>query len=992
MNPKLRNLFLHGSGKAKPPARTQHWYRIANEGDTISNVTGNIRFGTGRMWSPVQNVTNATIVATSANFGSTYNPNLWKQLQCDSEEYSARHLKIMPLGDSITANDTTNSGWRLLMQQMPEWTALAKQPLDFVGNNSITYNNIANLDFDHNGYSGYRATDLNIPAGSGTGPGWPNSPPYYSDARDLDDWFVGTAANIVILHMGTNDLAAADSSVSNTSILNGYKAMLDRARVQNPSVHLFVSQIIGMGTQWPGGDARVQSLNAQIPGWAAANSTPQSPITVVDQYTGFDPATMTADGIHPNPTGGQQMATVFFNALQPYIKFSPLIHSYNTAKFSYWYSSYPFINISKLVDGGWWGNKQNGQPFTVDADAFPTNIDPGDWAITNPVFALDDNHGYFPPGDYEVTCVPPTAYVAVTNTSGQPGPYLTNIVPGYGRATFTALDAGTSGWSNFSLSLRFGNDTGGTIHLTNVVCCKVSERSLLDAGQITRPAWRAAYQGCNTIRFFDWEGLNAEIGDYYRWFSDIRNTESRHGYWAGGSMYLGPCPVVVMAKVALEVGAKAVHINLPIGDRYNRFKIDLTAGTVAMLAQTAMNNYDKPPPDGTGHGADDVAAPPTPHGLKENERVWIDGPLTNITTIHSQTIYYVHVVDALHFQLRLTSGGAIIVFTESNNGSGWSIPVNIATPATLNYPFIGSLDINPVADYYTPYAQAWKDAAPGLTYYVTSANEHWNYQVPQSWDPGLGSHIAAGLTNARGAAQGWLMLQCWKAFEAVFPAGQVIRMVENQSSYPQNSWSGFWDYVDPGFITAGQTVSQILAATLSRSRYSHAPYFYFDKVYQSATGDVIWPDSAWNAGYTDGMVPDSYYDSQIKPGMDFVQYQMQVSHDFAQSKVPGLQMCSYECGMCASFGFSQHSNHGYQFKFDVIEHFKNWLDGPGGAAMYSQMIQLFKNFGFTTMTHLTGPYGRVENWSGGQYNYEYYGIKDERDGNVSQRHELWKQY
>jgi len=59
----------------------------------------------------------------------------------------------------------------------------------------------------------------------------------------------------------------------------------------------------------------VPALNAMIPDWASQNSTAASPITVVDQYTNFDPATDTKDGVHANDTGAVKIATNWFNAL-----------------------------------------------------------------------------------------------------------------------------------------------------------------------------------------------------------------------------------------------------------------------------------------------------------------------------------------------------------------------------------------------------------------------------------------------------------------------------------------------------------------------------------------------------------------------------------------------------------------------------------------------------------------------------------------------------
>ena len=60
---------------------------------------------------------------------------------------------------------------------------------------------------------------------------------------------------------------------------------------------------------------RVVALNDAIPAWAAARTTGQSPVVVVDQWSGFDTATDTYDGVHPNSSGDRKMAGRWHPAL-----------------------------------------------------------------------------------------------------------------------------------------------------------------------------------------------------------------------------------------------------------------------------------------------------------------------------------------------------------------------------------------------------------------------------------------------------------------------------------------------------------------------------------------------------------------------------------------------------------------------------------------------------------------------------------------------------
>jgi len=78
----------------------------------------------------------------------------------------------------------------------------------------------------------------------------------------------------------------------------------------------------GMLTAWqvaqliplPAMDKQIRELNVAIPAWAAWHNSTQSPIWVVDQWTGFTEADL-KDGIHPAPSGDVKIAERFYPAL-----------------------------------------------------------------------------------------------------------------------------------------------------------------------------------------------------------------------------------------------------------------------------------------------------------------------------------------------------------------------------------------------------------------------------------------------------------------------------------------------------------------------------------------------------------------------------------------------------------------------------------------------------------------------------------------------------
>jgi lysophospholipase L1-like esterase len=141
-----------------------------------------------------------------------------------------------------------------------------------------------------------------------------------SDARDLATWFDNHPVDVVLMHFGTNDVwnSAPIAMQRLQTILAAYGAILARLRGANPNVRLLVAQITPLNpTGCTACTANARALDDLIPTWAAANSRPESPVTVVDQFTGFVPSTDTVDGVHSNNSGSMKLATNWFNALAP---------------------------------------------------------------------------------------------------------------------------------------------------------------------------------------------------------------------------------------------------------------------------------------------------------------------------------------------------------------------------------------------------------------------------------------------------------------------------------------------------------------------------------------------------------------------------------------------------------------------------------------------------------------------------------------------------
>ena len=202
---------------------------------------------------------------------------------------AAAPVRIMPLGDSITAGPGC---WRALLWDDLRRTGYTN--VDFVGTQTGGGCSVAH-DGDHEGHSGFSATGI-------------------ADQNQLPGWLAATNPHIVLMHLGTNDLWGG--TISTGAILSAYTKLVGQMRANNPDVRVVVAQIIPMEpANCTGCAQRVVALNNAIPGWAAGLSTTRSPITVVDQWTGFSTAADTFDGVHPVDSGFRKMADRWYPAL-----------------------------------------------------------------------------------------------------------------------------------------------------------------------------------------------------------------------------------------------------------------------------------------------------------------------------------------------------------------------------------------------------------------------------------------------------------------------------------------------------------------------------------------------------------------------------------------------------------------------------------------------------------------------------------------------------
>ncbi|KAF3070699.1 putative cellulose-binding family ii protein [Daldinia childiae] len=196
-------------------------------------------------------------------------------------------LRYMPFGDSITEIIC----WRAKLWEKlkpTEWGSV-----DWVGSGKGENNcGDSTYDRDNEGHSGFLAIDI-------------------ANKKQLVGWLQTNPADVITMHLGTNDIVQQNKPVND--IIAAFTTLIGVMRASNPNTKIVVAQIIPMG--FGNYNTQIQNLNKAIIPWAQGLNTTESPIWVVDQYTGFSGTSDLRDGVHPNASGDDKMVNVWYPAL-----------------------------------------------------------------------------------------------------------------------------------------------------------------------------------------------------------------------------------------------------------------------------------------------------------------------------------------------------------------------------------------------------------------------------------------------------------------------------------------------------------------------------------------------------------------------------------------------------------------------------------------------------------------------------------------------------
>lgn len=131
------------------------------------------------------------------------------------------------------------------------------------------------------------------------------------DGQGLSSLINDLDFNVAIIHLGTNDIGHRRSSAEIAENIGG---IIDVLRSKNPKTAVLVSKIIPISSRWNVNDA-VQDLNEYLENIAPKWNSTESPVLLVDCFTGFDLDKHTVDRVHPNKGGAAHMAHRFYDAI-----------------------------------------------------------------------------------------------------------------------------------------------------------------------------------------------------------------------------------------------------------------------------------------------------------------------------------------------------------------------------------------------------------------------------------------------------------------------------------------------------------------------------------------------------------------------------------------------------------------------------------------------------------------------------------------------------
>ncbi len=294
--------------------------------------------------------------------------------------YERDPVKIMAIGDSITAGAGVPAAWRyFFFEKLYSYGANFR----LVGHyTSVEEPRLPEGYRGHSAVGGHKTSDV---------------------IASLDN-YMAVDFDVIAMMIGTND---ADKNLEQ-SIAN-YRTILNRIYETNPNAKVYIASLcpkdgISISTWWNFG------INPNIPQFVDEYKAKGYDITYVDNITGYDWSSadfIAGDPVHPNAQGREKVADAYFNAMK-----DDVIALGNKMPTNFTYN--PAVGVTDL---------EVAETFTVEvgaADTVEATVLPSNAVVKSVLWSTDD------------------ASIATVSNFGR----ITGVSEGTTTVTATTLDGG----------------------------------------------------------------------------------------------------------------------------------------------------------------------------------------------------------------------------------------------------------------------------------------------------------------------------------------------------------------------------------------------------------------------------------------------------------------------------------------------------------------------------------------------------------------------
>ena len=213
---------------------------------------------------------------------------------------AAAPTRVLLVGDSITEGTDGDTSYRCDL-----WESLPSGSVDFLGlRPAFGSCGTPGFDDDHDGFGG-QTTAQRV-------------------AQMLAAGSFNLSYDAALVHLGTNDKNGVNSNWNQAYVDNTlkpvYRDLIDKLRMNNPDVKIYLAQIIPCGfgpdgNGFLGCETTHNDINNAWADIAVEKTSANSPIELVDHRQGFSLSDLKPDQVHPNASGRAKMAAKWAAAL-----------------------------------------------------------------------------------------------------------------------------------------------------------------------------------------------------------------------------------------------------------------------------------------------------------------------------------------------------------------------------------------------------------------------------------------------------------------------------------------------------------------------------------------------------------------------------------------------------------------------------------------------------------------------------------------------------